>query len=55
MFSEMKCDELNAFIMAHQDPKKSDFSAKSKIPKKGMLSEASVGAQNKISIAFDCR
>ena len=32
-----------------------DFSVKNKIPKKGTLSEASVGARNKISISFDCR
>ncbi len=35
MFGSLKCDELDAFIMAHQDHKNPEFTAKSKIPKKG--------------------
>jgi hypothetical protein len=55
MFADMRCDGLDAFIMACQDADKPEFTAKSKIPKKGTLSEALVGARNKILIAFDCR
>jgi hypothetical protein len=55
MFADMKCDDLDAFIMARQDAKKLDFTAKSKIPKKGTLREAFVGERNKILIALDCR
>jgi hypothetical protein len=55
MFADMKCDDLNAFIMARQDAEKPDFTEKSKIPKKGTLREALVGERNKILIAFDCR
>ncbi len=40
MFADMKCDDLNAFIMACQDAEKPEFTAKSKIPKKGTLPEA---------------
>jgi hypothetical protein len=55
MFADMKCDDLDAFIMARQDGEKPEFTAKSKIPKKGTLREALVGERNKILIAFDCR
>jgi hypothetical protein len=55
MFADMKCDDLDAFIMACQDAEKPEFTAKSKIPKKGTLTEALVGERNKILIAFDCR
>ena len=55
MFADIKCDDLNAFIMARQDAEKPDFTEKSKIPKKGTLREALVGERNKILIAFDCR
>ena len=34
---------------------KAEFTAKNKIPKKGMLREALVGTRNKILIAFECR
>jgi hypothetical protein len=37
------------------DKEKAEFTAKNTIPKKGMLSEALVGARNKILIAFECR
>jgi hypothetical protein len=50
----MKCNNLNSFIMACQDGEKPEFTAKSKIKKKETLSEALVGARNKILIAFDC-
>jgi hypothetical protein len=52
MFADMKCNNLNAFIMARQVAEKPEFTAKSKIPKKGTLSEALVGAKNEILIAF---
>jgi hypothetical protein len=55
MFADMKCNDLDAFIMARQDGEKPEFTAKSKIPKKGNLREALVGEINKILIAFDCR
>ena len=55
MFASLKCDELDAFIMAQQDKEKAEFTAKNKIPKKGTLTEALVGARNKILIAFECR
>ena len=55
MFASLKCDELDAFIMARQDKEKAEFTAKNKIPKKGTLTEALVGARNKILIAFECR
>ena len=55
MFARLKCDELDAFIMARQDCDKPEFTAKSKIPKKGTLSEAALGERNKIRIAFDSR
>jgi hypothetical protein len=55
MFASLKCDELEAFIMARQDKEKAEFRAKNKIPKKGTLSEALVGTKNKILIAFECR
>ncbi len=55
MFSDMKCNDLDAFIMACQDSEKPEFTAKSKIPKKGTLAEAVVGERNKILIAFDCK
>jgi hypothetical protein len=51
----LKCDELDAFIMARQDCDKPKFTAKRKIPKKGTLSEATLGKRNKIQIAFDSR
>jgi hypothetical protein len=51
MFASLKCDELDAFIMARQDCDKPEFTAKSKIPKKGTLSEAALGERNKI-LAF---
>jgi hypothetical protein len=35
MFASLKCDELDAFIMAQQDKEKAEFTAKNKIPKKG--------------------
>jgi hypothetical protein len=53
MFADMKCNDLNAFIMARQDAEKPEFTAKSKIPKKLTPTEASVGERNKILIAFD--
>ena len=52
MFASLKCDELDAFIMACQDRDKPEFTAESKIPKKGTLSEAVLGERNKIRIAF---
>ncbi len=55
MFADMKCSDLDAFIMARQDAEKPEFTARSKIPKKGTLTEALVGERNKILIAFDCR
>jgi hypothetical protein len=55
MFSLLKCDELEAFIIARQDTDKPKFSVKSKIPKKGTIREAKQGERNKIQIAFDCR
>jgi hypothetical protein len=55
MFASLKCDELDAFIMARQDKEKAEFTAKNKIPKKGTLTEAVVGARNKILIAFQYR
>ncbi len=55
MFADMKCDDLDVFIMACQDGEKPEFTAKSKIPKKGTLRVALVGERNKILIAFDCR
>ena len=55
MFASLKCDELDAFIMARQDCDKPKFTAKSKIPKKRTLSEAALGERNKIRIAFDSR
>jgi len=55
MFASLKCDELDAFIMARQDRDKPEFTAKSKISKKGTLSEAALGERNKIRIAFDSR
>jgi hypothetical protein len=55
MFSSFKCDKLDAFIIAHQDINKPEFTAKSKIPKKGTVPEAKQGKKNKIRIAFDCR
>jgi len=55
MFASLKCDELDAFIMARQHRDKPVFTAKSKIPKKGTLSEAALGDRNKIRIAFDCQ
>jgi hypothetical protein len=53
MSASLKCDELDAFIMVPQDCDKPEFTAKSKIPKKGTLSEAALGERNKIQIAFD--
>jgi hypothetical protein len=53
MFAGLKCDELDAFIMAHQDCDKPKFTAKSEIPKKGTLKDAALGKRNKILIAFD--
>jgi hypothetical protein len=53
MFASLKCDELDAFIMARQDRDKPKFTAKSQIPKKGTLSNAALGKRNKILIAFD--
>jgi hypothetical protein len=53
MFASLKCDELDAFIMAHQDRDNPQFTAKSKILKKGTMSEAALGKRNKIRIAFD--
>jgi hypothetical protein len=55
MFGSLKCDELDAFIIARQDINKPEFSAKSKIPKKGTIREAKQGERKKIRIAFDCR
>jgi hypothetical protein len=55
MFASLKCDVLDAFIMACQDCGKPEFTAKSKIPKKGILSETALNDRNKIRIAFDCR
>ncbi len=55
MFASLKCDELDAFIMARQDCNKPEFTAKSKIPKKGTLSEEALGDRNKSRIVFDCR
>jgi hypothetical protein len=55
MFADLKCNDLDAFIMAQQDREKPEFTAKNKIPKKGMISEALVGARNKILIAIECR
>jgi hypothetical protein len=54
MFSSLKCDELDAFIIARQDINKPELTAKSKIPKKGTIREAKQGKKNKIRIAFDC-
>ncbi len=48
MFSSLKCDELDAFIIARQDRDKPEFSVKSKIPKKGTICEAEQGERNKI-------
>jgi hypothetical protein len=48
MFSLLKCDELDAFIIACQDTDKPEFSAKSKIPKKETIREAKQGERNKI-------
>ena len=48
MFGSLKCDELDAFIMACQAHEKPEFTAKSKIPKKGTLSDAVLGKRNKI-------
>jgi hypothetical protein len=53
MFADLKCDELDAFIMARQDWDKPEFTTKSKIPKKGTLKDAALGERNKILIAFD--
>ncbi len=53
MFASLKCDELDAFIMARQDRDKPKFTAKSQNPKKGTLSDAALGKRNKILIAFD--
>jgi hypothetical protein len=53
MFAGLKCDELDAFIMARQDRDKPEFTTKSKIPKKGTLQDAALGRRNKILIAFD--
>jgi hypothetical protein len=55
MFADMKSNDLNAFIMVCQDAEKPEFTAKSKVSKKGTLTEALVGERNKILIAFDCR
>ncbi len=55
MFAGLKCDELHAFIMARQDRDKPEFTAKSKIPKKGTLKDAALGERKKILIAFDSR
>jgi hypothetical protein len=55
MFADMKCDNLDALIVACQDAEKPEFTVKSKIPKKAMLSEVLFGARNKILITFDCR
>jgi hypothetical protein len=55
MFGSLKCDELDAFIITCQDINNPEFSAKSKIPKKGTIREANQGKRNKIQIAFDCR
>jgi hypothetical protein len=53
MFAGLKCDELDAFIMARQDHNKPKFTAKSKPPKKGTLKDAVSGKRKKILIAFD--
>jgi hypothetical protein len=53
MFTSLKCDELDAFIMAHQDCNKPEFTVKSNIPKKGTLKDAALDKRNKIIIAFD--
>jgi hypothetical protein len=50
MFASLKCDKLDAFIMARQDCDKPEFTAKSKIPKKGTLSEAALGDRNKFEL-----
>ncbi len=55
IFTSLKCDELDAFIMACRDCDKPEFTAKSEIPKKGTLSGAAFGDRNKIRIAFDCQ
>jgi hypothetical protein len=55
IFASLKGDELDAFIIARQDRDKPEFTAKSKILKKGTLSEAAFGDRNKIRIAFDCQ
>ncbi len=56
MFGTLTCPELDAFIMAHQDAEKPQFTSKSKIPKKGSVAEASEEtAFNKIRLAYDCR
>ncbi len=55
MFSSLKYDELDAFIITRQNINKPEFTAKCKIPKKGTIREAEQGKKNKIRIAFDCR
>jgi hypothetical protein len=55
MFSSLRCAELDTFIITRQDTDKPEFSAKSKIPKKGTIHEAKQGERNKIRIAFNCR
>jgi hypothetical protein len=55
MFSLLKCDELDAFIIAPQDTEKPEFSAQSKIPKKETIREAKQGERINIRITFDCR
>jgi hypothetical protein len=54
-FNFLKCDELDALIIARQDINNPEFTAKSKIPKKGTIREAKQGKKNKIQIASDCR
>ncbi len=43
MFASLKCNELDAFIMACQDLDKPKFTAKSQILKGGTLSDAGLG------------
>jgi hypothetical protein len=48
MSGSLKCDELDAFIMALQNCEKPEFTAKIKIPKQGTLSDAALGKRSNI-------
>jgi hypothetical protein len=50
MFSSLKCDELDAFIIPCQDINKPEFTAKSKIPKKGTIREAEQGEKTRFEL-----